>query len=285
MSDDVILNVPYADKDKAKALGAKWNPKIKRWYIKDNQDISKFSTWLPPESNCSVSVAYSPIFLIKSWERCWNCAKISNVYGLAASGFQEAEDSVIMNNFFIFSFVEYMPMEVKKYLTKTSTTYFVDYSKTTNSYYLMNHCEHCQKGFGDFYMHGEPESAFVPMHSDECKKVYISRLPVEVCEIAGSYHSGEPEDLILEHANFVNLDEIFEDFNANSLSSEEQNYQEDTFKITEITNLDKYFSEQYILDSLDTNQFLQNSQIRQKRSIFKKLLLNIFKKINQFLNK
>lgn len=33
------LNVPYALKDKAKALGAKWDASEKKWYIPDNTDL------------------------------------------------------------------------------------------------------------------------------------------------------------------------------------------------------------------------------------------------------
>jgi hypothetical protein len=29
----VFLNVPYAEKDAAKQLGAKWDAKTKRWFI------------------------------------------------------------------------------------------------------------------------------------------------------------------------------------------------------------------------------------------------------------
>ena len=40
--DDVIfLNVPYKDKDDAKKLGAKWNPKKKAWYFKKSLTESK----------------------------------------------------------------------------------------------------------------------------------------------------------------------------------------------------------------------------------------------------
>lgn len=31
-SERVYLDVPYADKDAAKALGARWDPKVRRWY-------------------------------------------------------------------------------------------------------------------------------------------------------------------------------------------------------------------------------------------------------------
>ena len=40
------LNVPFADKDRAKAVGAKWDKSIKAWYIEADQDMRKFSLWL-----------------------------------------------------------------------------------------------------------------------------------------------------------------------------------------------------------------------------------------------
>lgn len=40
------LNVPFADKDRAKAIGAKWDKSRKTWYIGPDQDMKKFSRWL-----------------------------------------------------------------------------------------------------------------------------------------------------------------------------------------------------------------------------------------------
>ncbi|CCE22497.1 DUF5710 domain-containing protein [Methylotuvimicrobium alcaliphilum] len=39
------LNVPYAQKDAAKALGARWDPAQKKWYVPGNKDISLFAQW------------------------------------------------------------------------------------------------------------------------------------------------------------------------------------------------------------------------------------------------
>jgi len=36
VNDKIYLNVPFARKDYAKELGAKWNPSVKKWYINDN---------------------------------------------------------------------------------------------------------------------------------------------------------------------------------------------------------------------------------------------------------
>jgi len=41
----IYLNVPYAEKDAAKALGAKWDSKKKQWYTPVNIDIAQFSKW------------------------------------------------------------------------------------------------------------------------------------------------------------------------------------------------------------------------------------------------
>lgn len=48
------LNVPFAQKDAAKALGARWDAAIKKWYVPADKDITLFVQWQPqsgtPES-------------------------------------------------------------------------------------------------------------------------------------------------------------------------------------------------------------------------------------------
>lgn len=39
------INVPYAEKDQAKVLGARWDPDVRRWYYTENQDALLFSNW------------------------------------------------------------------------------------------------------------------------------------------------------------------------------------------------------------------------------------------------
>ena len=50
----LILNVPYEEKDEAKALGAKWNPGIKKWYVQNREDYSKFYKWIIQQGNIVV---------------------------------------------------------------------------------------------------------------------------------------------------------------------------------------------------------------------------------------
>jgi hypothetical protein len=41
-----FLKVPYAEKDEAKALGARWNARRKAWYVPDGTDSQPFERWL-----------------------------------------------------------------------------------------------------------------------------------------------------------------------------------------------------------------------------------------------
>jgi hypothetical protein len=45
-SIETPLNVPFADKDRAKALGAQWHADQKLWVVPAGRDLTPFSTWL-----------------------------------------------------------------------------------------------------------------------------------------------------------------------------------------------------------------------------------------------
>jgi hypothetical protein len=39
------LNVPFAQKDEAKALGARWDAANKKWFVSADKDITLFARW------------------------------------------------------------------------------------------------------------------------------------------------------------------------------------------------------------------------------------------------
>lgn len=51
------LNVPFAQKDAAKALGARWDPAKKKWYVPPGKDIAPFAQW---HSDDAASETVSP---------------------------------------------------------------------------------------------------------------------------------------------------------------------------------------------------------------------------------
>lgn len=41
------LQVPFAEKDEAKRLGARWDAARKVWYVQNTTELDAFSRWLP----------------------------------------------------------------------------------------------------------------------------------------------------------------------------------------------------------------------------------------------
>ena len=49
------LQVPFAEKDDAKRLGARWDAARKVWYIENKADMSPFARWLPTPNVAAAS--------------------------------------------------------------------------------------------------------------------------------------------------------------------------------------------------------------------------------------
>ncbi|MBN2646482.1 MAG: exodeoxyribonuclease VII large subunit [Thiotrichales bacterium] len=48
----IYLDVPFAQKEQAKKLGARWDPLQRKWYVPENlsNNLASFSLWLPPST-------------------------------------------------------------------------------------------------------------------------------------------------------------------------------------------------------------------------------------------
>ena len=50
------LECPYAEKDEAKDLGARWDQKAQKWYVPDDIDTDLFKKWWPQEVAADPSI-------------------------------------------------------------------------------------------------------------------------------------------------------------------------------------------------------------------------------------
>ncbi len=41
-----ILDVPFAEKEEAKQLGAQWDPDLRKWFVPQGDDVAPFEKWL-----------------------------------------------------------------------------------------------------------------------------------------------------------------------------------------------------------------------------------------------
>ena len=57
----IDLKVPFAEKDTAKALGARWDAAKKIWYVNDVPDLSPFTRWIPDLQTATKSSAGAAI--------------------------------------------------------------------------------------------------------------------------------------------------------------------------------------------------------------------------------
>lgn len=46
LTPKTFLNVPFAQKDAAKALGARWDAANKKWFVPAGKDIAAFAQWM-----------------------------------------------------------------------------------------------------------------------------------------------------------------------------------------------------------------------------------------------
>jgi len=116
----VDLQVPFAEKDDAKRLGARWDGGQRTWCIPEGNDPSPLKQWLSQDQ--------PPNIRAPRWE-------------LAIS---PRECSVLLG------YLEAVPAEVTAQLRRLAPHYRLDHSQTTESFYWLNHCEHCEAKLGDF---------------------------------------------------------------------------------------------------------------------------------------
>ena len=178
----VDLLVPFAEKEDAKRLGARWDAAQKTWYVPDGIDSVPFERWLPePET---------PIIRAPTWSvvgaprKCWVCGVVTPVFAIALppgyevlngeeDRWERAEGSVLL------SYVSDVPRSVAAQLNLLAPRYRIDYSQTIHSFYWMNHCEHCGAKLGDFETMEEPGTFYVLRGFDECKLIIEEFHPVK----------------------------------------------------------------------------------------------------------
>jgi hypothetical protein len=108
----MFLKVPYAEKDQARELGARWNPTRKRWYVPNGVASEAFARWLdkdaaesgaaesgPAASGSKDARAAKPMIgsryveidhACNPFEACERCAPV-----LAQSGWSAAREEVL----------------------------------------------------------------------------------------------------------------------------------------------------------------------------------------------
>ena len=194
MHAKIYMNVPYAQKEEAKALGAKWDANVKKWFYEGEvKNFPKFGKWiLENEEECII--AYENLCIIEGKQTCYKCKKETRVIGLGIrehsklrlsdeyiiddpDDTSEVEDEIFLA--WVTSETDIPPLLLrymkKHYNVKTG------FSNQVGKCFA-NHCEHCgsiQGNYHLFYGENSPISTMTPVESELIDR--MSRL--KICNI------------------------------------------------------------------------------------------------------
>jgi Domain of unknown function (DUF5710) len=57
---NINLKVPFAEKDQAKSLGARWNGELKVWYVPPGTDSAPFAKWFTDAAPAASAASPAP---------------------------------------------------------------------------------------------------------------------------------------------------------------------------------------------------------------------------------
>jgi hypothetical protein len=186
----VDLNVPFSEKDEAKALGARWDATTRNWYVPDGVDSAPFDRWIPrhragySHNEDLPNVRASSFGLAMSRTRCWKCSTMTPVACLVV-GPEHEEDCGDLDDCWeradyasALSDITFISVAALDVVRERAPWFRRVFSKTAEREYWGNTCTSCGALQGDFHLHQEPGAAFCPTTAKE--RARISIVPIVV---------------------------------------------------------------------------------------------------------
>ncbi len=183
----LIIEVPFAEKDEAKSLGAKWNPELKKWYVEERQNYYKFEKWILGNKE-KTHILCDYFYIVEGTHICFKCNKPTTVIGFGVQKFFEVYDSneygkkdnfyFVDDDIHIASHIEPLPKDFLDIL-KEKYNYYESYSKTANESYLVNHCSNCKVIQGDFFLFQEVDTPFFIDSIEKAKQLKLYKIPLK----------------------------------------------------------------------------------------------------------
>lgn len=167
----LYLNVPFAEKENAKALGARWNQALKLWYVEIKDAINPaLYQWFIQDSAYHLLAEYYTIVVAD--KSCWKCHEQISVSTFLLDDYYELsqyEDDALglsflnwesVHNQSFVSNITLLDQSALAEIVKENPHYRKTYSKTLNGAYFANNCPHCHMLQGDFNLYQEPGAVF-----------------------------------------------------------------------------------------------------------------------------
>ena len=195
----LYLDIPYELKESVKKLGARWEPKFKKWYVEKEENYLDFSHYIL-QNYSEVYIVRDFIYLVVSSKHCWKCNKETNIIGFSIPKktilvnrplfkFEDGKLETDLEEYdykkFYFKKEDFESEEIfdfeilnlgdcsKKILEfiQSKYNYKLNFSKAINASYYANCCEHCDALQGDNYIFDEFESPFNIKNKEMAKRL------------------------------------------------------------------------------------------------------------------
>jgi hypothetical protein len=153
------------------------------------------------EEQLGPSLAYPPLYVLRTATRCPACDKALHVYALGCSAYHVVEHGgEPIEQFHFLQRIESIPQSLLTLIKRQLPDYYLDHTEEAEPPYLMNHCP-CGAKFDDDYLHGDVGAAFWPDTPEGFRQLSLFRLPIEeAIPVVSSFTIGGGDYLDTEHA-------------------------------------------------------------------------------------
>lgn len=208
----LLLNVPYKEKDEAKALGAKWNAELKKWYVPEKENYGKFNKWIVKDDERRTIIC-DYIYLVEGKRECFKCKKETRVITFGIKEYynfwctnNRRGSNYYNNNFKVIREIDPLPKDLLE-MIQQKYNYQMTFSKTTKSAYFANRCDYCDKLQGAFHLFEEPSSPFNAYTVEKAQNLIIYKIPLKYDLNVEVINCGiDGKNYINEYAEFRKLD-------------------------------------------------------------------------------
>jgi hypothetical protein len=226
----IYLNVPFAEKEEAKRLGARWDETKRQWYVPsilcgNDASISDFRRWFPsvrppvrlaPDDTTEDEeiiggsteddriTLWAPLFLARNTQRCWQCGDFTQVFSLGASVVDYDDDELRrrMTGLQLVTYLGQLPELLKPFFERACPSYKMVPLNSARAREYVNHCERCQSRIGDGFIHSRSGGGFFPYRAESVELHFIADFPDPACHVSGAISWCAP-NLINHHARRI----------------------------------------------------------------------------------
>lgn len=207
------LNVPFEEKDTAKEKGARWNPELRKWIATNKKYYRRVLPWISSENFYSIICDH--FYVVEGTRLCHKCGKPTRVIGFGIEDYYSIEpdennpgkfwinSSLDEDCIHIVAHIEPLPSPVDNFI-KSNWNYKIGYSRTIESSYLANHCEHCNALQGEHFLFAEPDSPFFVDTEQDAAKLTLYKIPLEYDLVVDYLELGfSPTDYLIKECGKI----------------------------------------------------------------------------------